>query len=540
MGLSTRRFGMWQMVTVAAVLGLIACGNKSADKSESKQKRASATKAGDKGTGAANDNKKKSKPPGNATDSIETPNDGKTLTGLAAFASAEFVDKLIKTRDSDHWYGLYLRGQKAGYAQLRMRKTKAGEPGAFMARISLMMKADNDKMDFKYISYFEGKAPYNVVAMEVVQKSKAGSVVRKYTPSGDKTKVESIEDGKPPKTMMVAAMCDTLDVMFAQMVPNLDTLQDDSKAEYCTFDTDKHKQDTDELRVAERSKRMINGVSVKVVKLMTKGKTEKVWQSMIIAEGGTTLEMAFGEGMKLKLEDKKIAQSNVTGVDVSSMAIKVKKPLGDPQKIKELKMIVKVTKGFEIPTGPNQVVKKRADGRYDVTIRSIPGPKVMDKDRAESLKATADINSDDPKIIALAKKLSASAKSPRDKVTALNHWVFKTLRKTLSTNLTTASQVLEHKAGDCTEHSVLLVALARALKIPAREVGGVIYDNEYIVGFGWHAWVEVELDGRWVQVDPSWDEPVGNATHLKLGAGDKDEGSANMGSLGIEIVYPVN
>ena len=75
---------------------------------------------------------------------------------------------------------------------------------------------------------------------------------------------------------------------------------------------------------------------------------------------------AFGEGMLLKLEDKKVAQSNVTGVDVNSMAIKVKKPLGDPAKIKELKMIVKVTKGFELPTGPNQQVKKRPDGRFDV------------------------------------------------------------------------------------------------------------------------------------------------------------------------------
>ncbi len=536
MGLSTTRFASLQLVALVAVFGLVAC--KKSDDSGTKTKKKAPV--GTTGKAPKDDKKKRSKDaPGKAApNGLEKDGDAK-LTGLAAFASAEHVERVVKTRDSDHWYGLYLRGQKAGYAQLRMRKSKDGEPGKFMARISMTMKADGDDMKFGYIWFFEDKAPFKVVSMKTSQVSGAGSVIRTYTPEGGKTKVVSVEDGKT-KTMMVPAICDSLDVVLAQMVPNLDTLSKDSTAEYCTFDANKHKQDTDELKVAELSKRRINGVSTRVVKLMNKGKTDKVWQSMLVAEGGTTLEMAFGEGMVLKLEDKKLAQSNVTGVDVNSMTIKVKKRLGDPQKIKELKMIVKVTKGFELPSGPNQLVKKRADGRYDVTIRSVPGPAVTAKDRAEALKATADVNSDDPQIVALAKKITAGMKTAKDKVAALNSWVFKNLRKTLTSNLTTASQVLQHKAGDCTEHSVLLTALARALKIPARELSGVIYDDEDLVGFGWHAWVEVELDGKWVQVDPSWNESIANATHLKLGAGEDDEGSANMGSLGIEIVYPVN
>lgn len=515
------------VIAVFAIVGLVGCGKADSDTKKSSNAPAvqpSPTRPAPpdtKKTQAANDNKIK-------------------LTGLAAFATADYVKGVIAKRDSDHWYGLYLRGQKAGYANLRMRKTKPGEPGGFLARISLAMKADGDKMQFIYKQYFEAAPPYKMVSMTVQQKSGAENVIRTYTPKGAKTEVASTIDGKPGKTLTIDTPCEKLDVLFAQMVPNLTTLAKDSRAEYCTFDSSENVNETHEVKVEELASRRINGVAVKVVKLATKDKKDKVWQTMVVAEGGVTLEMAFGEGMQLKLEDKKVAQSNVTGVDVNSMAIKVAKPLGDPTKIKELKMIVKVTKGFEIPSGPNQLVKARPDGRFDVTIRAVPGPKVKPDERAPALKTTANINADDPKIVALAKQITANAKTPKEKVAALNAWVYKNLRKTLSTNLTTATQVLEHKAGDCTEHSILLVALVRSLGIPARELSGVVYDNEQLVGFGWHAWTEVELDGHWVQVDPSWNEPIANATHLKLGAGDKDEGGANMGSLGIEIVYPVN
>jgi transglutaminase-like putative cysteine protease len=56
--------------------------------------------------------------------------------------------------------------------------------------------------------------------------------------------------------------------------------------------------------------------------------------------------------------------------------------------------------------------------------------------------------------------------------------------------------------------------------------------------FGWHAWAEVDLDGRWVQVDPSWGEPLANATHLTLGVGDEADWVAALGGLDIKLAEP--
>jgi transglutaminase-like putative cysteine protease len=65
-----------------------------------------------------------------------------------------------------------------------------------------------------------------------------------------------------------------------------------------------------------------------------------------------------------------------------------------------------------------------------------------------------------------------------------------------------ASQVATHKSGDCTEHAVLLAALARSVGLPARVAIGTLVAGEAgsIGAFG-HAWVEIYRDGAWSLVD---------------------------------------
>lgn len=67
-----------------------------------------------------------------------------------------------------------------------------------------------------------------------------------------------------------------------------------------------------------------------------------------------------------------------------------------------------------------------------------------------------------------------------------------------------ASEVAEHRSGDCTEHAVLFAALARRFGHPTRiAIGTVLVAAEgRIYAFG-HAWTEVH-DGRgWAEVDPT-------------------------------------
>jgi transglutaminase-like putative cysteine protease len=94
---------------------------------------------------------------------------------------------------------------------------------------------------------------------------------------------------------------------------------------------------------------------------------------------------------------------------------------------------------------------------------------------------------------------------PRGKRTphGLEEFVSKAIaNKTYARGFDIASRVAKFKSGDCTEHAVLLAALLRAVKIPARVAFGVVValgpDSHFAAG---HAWVEFAEKGRWQRLD---------------------------------------
>jgi hypothetical protein len=100
-----------------------------------------------------------------------------------------------------------------------------------------------------------------------------------------------------------------------------------------------------------------------------------------------------------------------------------------------------------------------------------------------------------------------------------------------------AVQVLEARRGDCNEHTVLYVALARALGLPARTAVGLVYVNG---AFFYHAWPEVWL-GEWVAVDPTFGQHPADAAHLRFvvgGLAQQVEVVRLIGRLSIDTYEP--
>ncbi len=455
-----------------------------------------------------------------------------SLGGIEAFVSDAYVEKVIATRDSEHWYGFYVAGKKAGYAVLRMRKTKPEEPGVFMARISVQIKADGETMGMEESTFYGPKPHYNVVEIRTSDTTSTGKVSRRLVRKGEKTRVETVVDGERQPDSWAPGICENLRSELGQSMPEFSKISTLNHGKVCAFDTAEQGQEVSELKVLSKGTRLVSGVKIQVIKIAQKDQDAQIWSEMVVAEDGTVLEGNIGASMSLRLEDKEVAQGNVIGLDIGTTAIRLAKPLGDPQKITVLKLRASFAEGFVPPAStPNQKIEKQADGSYHITIRSVPGAEVLPEEKAAALQSSPAINSNDPDIVALAQTLTKGLTNDADKVAVLNHWVYSNLDKSLSTNLSTASQVLAHKTGDCTEHTVLLLALLRAIKIPARELAGLVYMGGDFSAFGWHAWTEVAIEGRWVQVDPSWDEVIGNATHLNLGL---EDAMANMGTLTLE------
>ena len=122
------------------------------------------------------------------------------------------------------------------------------------------------------------------------------------------------------------------------------------------------------------------------------------------------------------------------------------------------------------------------------------------------------VQSDDPRIQAQARQIAGRERRAGPVAELLTHWVFGNLKKEITISVPSAVQVLEDRRGDCNEHTVLYVALARALGLPARTAAGLVYLRGR---FYYHAWPEVWL-GQWVAVDPTFDQFPADASHLRF------------------------
>ena len=136
---------------------------------------------------------------------------------------------------------------------------------------------------------------------------------------------------------------------------------------------------------------------------------------------------------------------------------------------------------------------------------------------AAQLGATPLIQSTDRRIVAQARAIVGDARDPAQVARLLNDWVYGALEKDITLSVPSALQVLESRQGDCNEHTVLYVALARALGLPARTAVGLVSVNGR---FYYHAWPEVWLNDGWLAVDPTLGQYPADATHLRFLVGD--------------------
>ncbi|MFL6692983.1 MAG: transglutaminase family protein [Ramlibacter sp.] len=106
------------------------------------------------------------------------------------------------------------------------------------------------------------------------------------------------------------------------------------------------------------------------------------------------------------------------------------------------------------------------------------------------------------------------------RVLAIQHWVQQrvTFTSASSNSTTSALDTVVDRVGVCRDFTHLMIALCRALNIPARIVTGTDYGAAESLGPpDFHAYVEVYLDGRWYIFDASGTAiPMG---FVRLGTG---------------------
>ncbi len=189
------------------------------------------------------------------------------------------------------------------------------------------------------------------------------------------------------------------------------------------------------------------------------------------------------------------------------------------------------------PAGLSQEVKRIDEHTAEVTVRAIRPSSIVDKDADVPTDADRKpnnfIQSDDSLIMAQAKEAASDETDPSKVAVALEAYVHRAVTMNdFSQAWATASEVARNREGDCKAHAVYLAALARARKIPARVVAGLVYMSRS-QAFGGHMWTEVYLGGRWIGLDGTLAKGGIGGGHLQLAHGPL------AGAAAYNIFFPV-
>ncbi|MEM7201349.1 MAG: transglutaminase domain-containing protein [Planctomycetota bacterium] len=179
------------------------------------------------------------------------------------------------------------------------------------------------------------------------------------------------------------------------------------------------------------------------------------------------------------------------------------------------------TSAFTFPETSRQRVERIDAGHRRITLGPQDGAAATTPlgvaDRARYLRGSVRYPIEADALCAVITELDwPSDADASTRATAVCDYVHDELRKAYGHNATDAAAVLARGGGDCTEHTLLFVALARAAGVPAREVSGLVPCSRKPLTLMYHAWAEYHDGGRWVEVDPTWGQAPPDATHLRL------------------------
>ncbi len=201
-----------------------------------------------------------------------------------------------------------------------------------------------------------------------------------------------------------------------------------------------------------------------------------------------------------------------------------------------------------VETGPDFVIVETVARifREDESPR-LPLPPHEEK---AALAATIFCQSDDTDIRRQAREIIGEEKNAWRAAKRIAEWISREMTPNYDVGFASAREIMQNREGDCSEHSVLFVALCRAVGIPARAAVGLMYGDGI---FAYHMWPEVFV-GEWVSLDPKWlardpvtQEYFTDATHIKFGHSNLDADifqemaaaiSEIIGKLKLEVLEP--
>jgi len=438
-----------------------------------------------------------------------------------AEVSAELSSEL-SAHVGTRWYGVYVFGKKAGYAKMAFR-----------------VNAESYEIEEEVVLEIQAMGTAQGIRMSALRKydkntGGLSSVQSAFTQNTQEVRAEfEVQDsygrltqwvaGQKTQTTVPAPKENILDALALSIKQKAGNLKGTVETSIFEALPPISKEIVMEHRVVKSETRVVNGVRLNLSVVKTKVPEHGIHYRTLMRDDGVVVETEMMGMMKLRLEPERIAKSQGVTPDVLTLSLAVpNEPIQTPRSVRELELRIDLPRIPETFTDGHVELMRKASDYVEIRLTSPPLEQRRGTEIApvSALAPTALIQSNAPGIISKAKEITRGSKSKHETIERLVKYVSGTLKKEYRAALSNALDVLKDPTGDCTEHAVYFVALARAVKIPSRIVVGLTYTAMGKGGFGGHAWAEVLYRGAWHPVDPTFGQLSADATHIPLGIGN--------------------
>ncbi|MBI2985534.1 MAG: transglutaminase domain-containing protein [Deltaproteobacteria bacterium] len=425
------------------------------------------------------------------------------------------------TEPMEEWWGIYYRGEKVGYAAQKITPEPEGYlvQESSILRLNLLGTIQTVKTQLRMaaspswsLSHFDFDLQSSEVSFRARGEALPGKLQLQVESGGHRT------DKELPLNQPL--------YLLAALKPYVATqnLEPGKEQLFPTFDPATLSQQITTVTVEGREQIKIGGKMEPALRLRQRFKGISVisW----VDRNGRTLKEETPAGLSLvrqrEEEAKLLADARPLSLDlIAETAVQVETPIVNPTEKALLKIELS---GFNLAHFPLNGGRQRLNKnvleikREDLSqLRPYRLP-IREPFLASYLQSTPFLQSDHPRIRALAERVLGGETDGLTAARRIRKWVYDGLAKVPTVSIPNALEVLQTKKGDCNEHTVLFNAMARAAGIPAKTVVGVVYLRG---AFYYHAWSEIWL-GQWVSVDSVLDQFPADVTHIKFLEGEID------------------
>lgn len=429
---------------------------------------------------------------------------------------------------SERWFGIYVNSERVGFYRQRIDKSEDGYrmEGNGSVRMKVMSFSKEASMRETYLV----SKNLSLRAFDVEQTINGSSSHVSGKVSGGAIHIKSEADGKSTdKTLKFKG--EVYPGPALNLYPLLRAITTGSTYKIQAFDPEEIKIKDIQITVLGGDKTTDGRPALKLRNNLYPFVSNEIW----VDEQGNTLEESVREG----LVTTKAEQPEALGSFIGAWAlakkdliydfslVRVQPPIKEPKKLTGLAVEISGwNDALPLLQEGGQQAEKRGNGRVIFKTGSLVqvSPETgIQKPTDAQLKPADKIESDAPEIKAQAKALAAGVKSQEELAKALASWTAEWLKDTIDDGGSAVAS-FKSKSGNCQSHARLYTALARAAGIPTRFVSGLVHLEGK--GFLYHSWAESFIGGRWVSVDPTYNQLPSDPTHLKLLEGHLPEDMA--------------